>query len=129
MKKGQKYVPLNYLGKFLALMLKFPQLIRWIQWDTENRNGLSSSADIKAKLIDEAINELVMHDKHEERFQYWNDASFLSRDEKITKENIKLIIEMQKDMPWLKSQSLINILMSENTTEAKLDNALTCNVW
>jgi len=129
MKKGQEYVPINYLGKYLALMTKFPQLIRWIQWDTESKNGLSTSPDLKAQLIDEAISELLTHSLQEERFQYWHDEKFKLDGENNKKVKIKIIIEMQKDMPWLKSQSLVNILLSENSLDASLNNALKCNVW
>ena len=129
MKKGQKYVPMNFLGKYLALMLKFPQLIRWIQWDTENKHGLSSSADMKAQLIDDAISELLLGVKEEERYRYWKDEKYYQDIKKDKRDKIKHIIEMQKDMTWLKSQGLLNILISENSDEAQLSNALSCNVW
>jgi hypothetical protein len=126
--KGQPYIPIHHLGKYLALMLKFPQLIRWLQWDTENKNGISTNAAAKALLIDKAVRELLTQDSTEDLYRYWYDEKHLA-DSDRPYDHIRTIIQMQADLPWLKSQSLLNILLSERAEDAQLGNAFSCNVW
>jgi hypothetical protein len=126
--KQQPYIPIHHLGKYLALMLKFPQLIRWLQWDTENKNGLSTNAASKALLIDNAVRQLLTQDSTEELYRYWYDEKHLA-DSDRPYDHIRTIIQLQADLPWLKSQSLLNILLSERDEAAQLGNAFSCNVW
>jgi hypothetical protein len=129
LKKGQKYAPINYLGKYIALMLKFPQLIRWIQWDTENKNGLSSSANIKAQLIDDAVAQLNSLSSIEEKYKSWSYTELPADPKDMLSEELKAVFEMQKEMPWLRSLSLVDILVSEIDINATIDYALDCNIW
>lgn len=123
MKKNEKCVEVKILAKWLALMVKFPQLVRWIQWDSENKSGISSVAEEKANILDQLVEEFISNQtKSPYDFNVWLETKLEKN------QNSKIISELE-DMPWLKSRNMFKILMNESSEEAKLKNALDCNVW
>ncbi len=122
MKKGEKYVEVKILAKWLAIMVKFPQLIRWIQWDSENKSGINTAAEDKANMLDGLINDLIRLNLRDTDFDKWLQLDF-----HLDGKPIK--IKDLKNMPWLKSRNMFKILMNELSEEAKFKNALDCNVW
>jgi hypothetical protein len=121
MKKGEKYVEVKVLAKWLAMMLKFPQLIRWIQWDAENKTGTNTSAEDKAKIMDELVADFLKQETVDDRFKSWLSLSFsTSKDTDV--------LQVFTEMPWMKSRKLFDILMHE-ADDGNFKNAIDCNVW
>lgn len=111
--KGQPHLPIQFLGKYLSLMLRFPQLVRWIQWDTENKQGHNISSLAKAELIDAAIANIA-------------GLANVDRIKWIEYDGIASLCDAY---PWFRSRRLADILMSELHSDATIRNALRCNVW
>lgn len=123
MKQGESYVEINVLAKWLSIMLKFPQLIRWIQWDSDNRSGMNDVAEEKAKILDGLIGDYIgMAPEDIRSHNHWlnSDCTIFGEGKKIK--------DMQ-EMPWLQSQKLFEILTKKFSEESRLVNALSCNVW
>lgn len=123
MKQGESYVKINVLAKWLAITLKFPQLVRWIQWDSDNKSGTNNVAEEKVKMLDKFIQDhIAKHSSSINNYNEWLDTTcmFSGSDKKI---------KDMEEMPWLKSQKMFEILMNEFSEESKLVNALSCNVW
>lgn len=121
MKKGEKYVEVKVLAKWLAIMVKFPQLIRWIQWDAENKLGTNTSAEDKARIIDELVSEFIEQEKIGDGYDSWLNLSFLHNKDSSA-------LTVFSDIPWMKSRKLFEILMHE-ADDGNFKNALECNVW
>lgn len=128
MKKGQTYVEPKVLAKWLVLMLKFPQLVRWIQWDLENKSGLNSNAEEKAILFDQLIDDFISKTDNEKNneFARWSQFPF-PKELNQGKQGIK--IEELNELLWFKSPNMFKILMNDYSKEDKFKNALDCNVW
>jgi hypothetical protein len=125
MKKGQHYVEAPILAKWLAIMLKFPQLVRWIQWDSENKSGIHTAAEEKVKLLDDLV-EAYCKNSEDQEFTRW-----LAHELPATySHNGKTIsISDYPEMPWLRSRKLFDILMNEKAGDSSFRNTLECNVW
>ncbi|MES1159867.1 MAG: P-loop NTPase fold protein, partial [Bacteroidota bacterium] len=125
MKKGQRYAEAPILAKWLAIMLKFPQLVRWIQWDSENKAGIHTAAEEKVKLLDELV-EAYCKNSEDQEFSRW-----LAHELPATySHNGKAFsIYDYPEMPWLRSQKLFAILMNEKAGDSSFRNTLECNVW
>ncbi|MDQ6815705.1 MAG: P-loop NTPase fold protein, partial [Bacteroidota bacterium] len=126
MKKGEKFVEMNILAKWLAIMLNFPQLIRWIQWDSENKSGINSAGEEKAKIMDSLIESFTKYDggngnTYEEWLKYSVPKHFFQ-----TTDAIK--ISDLEGMSWIKSKKLFDIIMRESVS-GSFRTALECNVW
>ena len=125
MKKGQPYVEAPILAKWLAIMLKFPQLVRWIQWDSENKSGIHTAAEEKVKLLDDLL-EGFLKNKGDLEFTGWlkyEVPASLSNNGEV------FLITKFDDVPWLRSRKLFDILMNEQAALSSFKNALECNVW
>ncbi|HWK07416.1 MAG TPA: P-loop NTPase fold protein [Puia sp.] len=125
MKKGQPYVEAPILAKWLAIMLKFPQLVRWIQWDSENRSGIHSASEEKVKLLDDLL-EGFFKNKEDPEFTGWlkyEVPASLSNNGEV------FLITQFDDVPWLRSRKLFDILVNEQNVLSSFKNALKCNVW
>jgi|GEM_PF-3125115 len=131
MKKNQRFVEINVLAKWLAIMVKFPQLLRWIQWDSENKSGINTSAEDKAMLMDELVKDFQLNgmlggetnsNKH---FESWLNFD-VPKSFYPTQPSFK--INAFTDMPWIKSRKLFDILMKESE-QGNFKNAIDCNVW
>jgi hypothetical protein len=127
MKKGEKFVETPVLAKWLALMVKFPQLIRWIQWDAENKSAMST-AEAKASIIDQLVETFIQKNKvHKARlYDQWLELEvpkeFLTGGQGIRMKELDAV-------PWLRSKDIFDLLMKEAGNEGRLKNALDCNVW
>ncbi|MGN6801270.1 MAG: KAP family P-loop NTPase fold protein, partial [Ginsengibacter sp.] len=122
MKKNQDYVDAKVLSKWLTLMIKFPQFIRWLQWGSDKRLDLNLSAERKADLID----NLVQKASIKSSFVEW-----LKNPLPIDMQNDgkqKTINDLE-EIPWLKSEGMFEILLFERSEKANLRNALNCGVW
>ncbi len=122
MKRNKSYVEIKVLAKWLAIMVKFPQLVRWIQWDSENKSGINTAAEDKANMLDGLINDLIKLKLTDSDFDKWLQLEFYL-------DGTPSKIEDLKDMPWLQSRNLFKIMRSELSEGAKFKNALDCNVW
>ncbi len=127
MKKGEPFVEAKTLAKWLALMLKFPQLVRWIQLDADNKPGLHTSED-KAAMMDDLTRRFIKEFPGKDNALYDNWLRY-----EVPKELLQGVADTKigdfSEMPWLKSQNMFKILMSEFSDDAKFKNALNCNVW
>ena len=132
MKKGENYVEVKVLAKWLAMMVKFPQLIRWIQWDSENKSGLTTSAEDKARMMDELVENFLssyptntIGSQDGAGFESWLNFEV---PKSFYPNNVPFKINAFTDMPWMKSRKFFDILMKESKT-GNLKNAIECNVW
>ena len=125
-KKNQRFVETNVLARWLAIMIKFPQFIRWLQADEDTKTENNMSIEMKAEMIDQLIdNYRVSNTSEQDNFNKWLE---LPLPEKFYQDNKKTTIKDLEGMPWLKTKSLFELLMNESSVESKFKNAFTCNV-
>ena len=113
-KSSLKYASTEALAKWLTLSLRWPQLVRWVQWEYEEHLLQSGSAREKAHFLDHEIEK--MKDKDPEKaFEAWLEA---------------VTVESQPGyLPWLKDKSLFQLLLENNKPTSRLEWALECDVW
>lgn len=96
----------NALGRWLVLMLRWPQLVRWIQWEGEapslNATEALSKAEAFEKLVDDA-----------KAFEDWNEA--------LKKTIDKLKLE--------RAPQLYELLRERQDDSERIMNALRVGVW
>lgn len=96
----------NALGRWLVLMLRWPQLVRWIQWEGEapslNARDALSKAEAFEKLVDDA-----------KAFEDWNEA--------LKKTIDKLKLE--------RAPQLYELLRERQDESERIVNALRVGVW
>jgi hypothetical protein len=109
-------------------MIRFPQLLRWIQWDAENSLGINIDAETKAIVFDKLLTDFNSANDAigNEKYKKWLEVKFPNHDDLMN--NAKPIKEW-KEMGWLSSQRLFDILMFEYDEKYHFKNALECNVW
>lgn len=133
--KGFPYASTEALGKWLTITLRWPQMVRWIQWshedkfqnprlvedDKEQEFELSSSTDPaeKATFLDDIFKQFS---------EISNDAD---------RTNWKVVYQKQwmafcaknEHLPWLKDKELFQLLYHYNSPETNLVRALETDVW
>ncbi len=116
--EDKKYANQDSLSKWIVLLLRYPQLVRFIQWEKEDKIINSKVPEDKANKIDEMISE-------------FNIPKPIDIDDPNTLQNWKLKVESLEleGFDWLKEDDLIKILTKFNDEKSRLINAIECNVW
>lgn len=115
--EGHTYAKPNALAKWLVLSLRYPQLVRFLQWEREDKLINSKVPSEKAAVLDEMVNRFVKANgvrTNQKLLQSWkNDIQTLSLE----------------GFDWLKEDDLIKLMISFNRKEGSLKKAIDCNVW
>ncbi len=114
------YASVDVLARWLVLSVRCPQMIRFIQWEVEEKFINSSTPHEKAERFDNLINDF----KNKQGLN--NNSLESKRNDQWTKYIDELKIP---EFNWLKEKDTMEILLMNNSTEDSLTQALACNVW
>lgn len=123
---------LNALSKWLIITLRWPRLVRWIQWGSDNtfqiyeptekeeasfefkpRGIRQNSAFAKAEFIDEMLYFAIDNsDNYEDAYELW-----------------KTMGQNNKHIPELGDNELFKLLYDHQLPQGSLADALTYDVW
>ena len=133
--KGSPYASTEALGKWLTITLRWPQMVRWIQWshedkfqnprlvenDKEQEFELSSSTDPaeKATFLDEIFRQFS---------EISNDADRTNW-KVVYQKQWMAFCENNEHLPWLKDKELFQLLYHYDSPETNLVRALETDVW
>ncbi len=108
------------LAKWLIITLRWPLLVRWIQW-REDQGLVRHDGEAKAEGVlfsrhpeekARALDQLVSAMPEEDPELYWQQTA-----------------DANRDLPWLADQDLYRILTERRRPEEALIQALACGVW
>jgi hypothetical protein len=116
LKEPDSIVSTRSLAKWLIINQGWPQLIRWVQWDREERLCKTTIPKVKAEKIDSIIGEI----KNE------NNAGFEKCYDSWLK---KISCEDENHLSWLRDKNLFKLLYEKHSEESTLSKALEYNVW
>ncbi len=101
------------LAKWLVINLRWPQMVRWVQWEYEEQLIHSADPEIKAKHIDQMIVGIPVGLTADEAYGKW-------------------VLAMGKNgehLKWLKDRDLFFLLYENNVEDSRLEKALQFDVW
>ncbi len=124
---GEPYVQVKALAKWLAIMLRFPKMVRWIQWEDDIRLANQKTPKEKAAVVDGFSIKVCKNGNWENEYKQWleQDAKLLIPSLKQNESSIKYLDEGD----WLKSKIFFQIIQKDFENDSLLENALKCNVW
>lgn len=125
--KGETCASIKSLAKWIALMLRFPQMVRWIQTEHDEKLTQTKSSEEKAKMIDELFDSISSKEEFARKFNL--DEQTQKNEYPFESKDGKRYIMYIDEMPWLKSEVFYEIMQKDKTNESKLINALRSNVW
>lgn len=102
------------LAKWLVINLRWPQMVRWVQWEHEDILLYSSDPEEKARKID----ELMEQDNAKTSYESWK--SMLDKLDRV---------KDQRRLAWLYDRDLYNLLSRNVSTNSQMANAIRYNVW
>jgi hypothetical protein len=102
------------LAKWLVINLRWPQMVRWVQWEHEDILLYSSDPEEKAGKMDELLNN------DDAKISYENWKSMLDKLNQVKE---------QKRLAWLYDRDLYDLLSKNSTVNSQLTNAIRYNVW
>lgn len=109
------------LAKWLVINLRWPQMVRWVQWEYEELFLYSSEPEVKAKHIDDLIKKLDTElATGEDAYTKWLEL-LGEKDEQEKKKNAHL--------KWLRDRDLFLLLHQNKGEDSSLENALHYDVW
>jgi hypothetical protein len=95
------------IGRWIVVIIRWPQLVRCIQWDTE-KNFLNGSTPIeRANYFESEINKSA-------EFTLWQE--FINK-------------SYQDEMPWLEDRSLYDFIKNTGNANNKLGRAIEAGFW
>jgi len=127
MKKGDEFAEAKVLAKWLVIMIKFPQFVRWIQWDADNKTGPIISSENKATILDSLIKNFIQNNNG--RQKTYKDWLQLSLPVNFYQTEKRKKIDDLDEIAWIKSETMFDILMFEFSEQHYFKNAFVCNVW
>lgn len=124
------------LGKWLTITLRWPQMVRWIQWAHEEKfqspqfpkddkeaifeSFTSTDPMEKAATIDAIFRQINVGDKSKKEDEEWKSI--------YAKKWIAFCTK-NEHLPWLKDKELFQLLYAYNSPETSLTKALETDVW
>jgi peptidoglycan hydrolase-like protein with peptidoglycan-binding domain len=115
--EGLPYAKPDALAKWLVLNLRYPQLVRFLQWEREDKIVNSRVPSEKAAVLDGLI----------ERFVEANGAKIDQKLSNAWKAEIEML-ELES-FDWLQEHDLLKLLVEFNREDGRLESAVACNVW
>ncbi|MEO7050004.1 MAG: hypothetical protein ABI091_32160, partial [Ferruginibacter sp.] len=133
------------IAKYLLISIKWPQLVRWIQWEGDDELVMYNTTRDKAKFLDEIISSF-RSDKETLLKEYIDARSIEPADEsaiRISTEglynewsnhcDIKLKFDKNKTLPkklsWLYDKQAMEVLIDQDTLDSSFEKALQCKMW
>jgi hypothetical protein len=123
---GQPHVQISTLARWLAVMIRFPKMIRWIQWEDDSSLTSQLSPQRKAAAIDGLAAKLPADATAEVAYRQWLTQTLDFAQHKDHPAGLPL--SAVHDGHWLKSKLFVELLLLNPNEEANFTNALTCNV-
>ena len=133
------------VAKYLLIALKWPQLVRWIQWEGDDELVLYNTTKDKARFLDELVinfikdhngefkkylgiknatpaDEAAIQQSTEELYNIWNDHcnKKLKNDATVTS---------VKKLAWLYDRQIMEVLLHDETSDSSFEKALTSKMW
>ena len=138
--KGMPNANLETLTIWLIISLRWPKLIRWLQW--HNEKGLKNF-DFKMKLPEDSDGalsdynfEIFVSNDPEEKAKYLDEILTFAIDDKknsytIAYELWKSLIDVNEapHLNWLNDKSLFKFLYEQHNKETSFQNAYECGIW
>ncbi len=144
-----KTEPVEFKGvaKYLLIALKWPQLVRWIQWEGEDDLVLYNTTTDKARFLDEITRtftetqNVLLADYYrirESEKEQKTELQLLT--EKLYDQwslHIDLKIKISKDstdktgkkLPWLYDKQIMEVLMHKDIAGSTFEKALLSKIW
>ncbi len=116
---------LDFIGiaKWLLLSIKWPQLVRWVQWESEEELVELNTPINKARKIDELINETISDINVIKAIKDRDlNGVYKSWTEKLKHHNMQHI-------NCLTDRQLVSILFDKSSNHVTLEDALNNKVW
>lgn len=109
------------LAKWLVINLRWPQMVRWVQWEYEELLLHSAEPEVKAKHIDGLITTLGNELKNgDDPYKKW--LELLAKND--TKDQKKCA-----HLKWLHDRDLFLLLHENKDEDSSLEKALQYDVW
>jgi len=123
---GQPHVQISTLARWLAVMIRFPKMIRWIQWEDDASLSSQQSPGGKAATMDKLLKAFDNNGDIDVAYQLFlgQKIEFLTHKDYPDGMPIAAV----HDSHWLKSKLFFQILHINRADEASFVNALHCNV-
>jgi len=102
------------LAKWLIINIRWPQMVRWLQWEREEVLVFTNDPEIKAKEIDMLVKNIK---RGNDSYKNWV-ILLQSRG-----------IEKDCNLKWLYDKDLFQLLHDHNDNNSSLEMALKCDVW
>lgn len=118
------------LALWLLIALRWPQLVRWVQWEYERKLIVSRNCEEKARYLDEAMDRVEHQDPKDENaaYQYW--LSELLSPATGTQFEEEPDVESEAALyPWMRDKELFQTLYKNRSKGNRLQEALVCGVW
>lgn len=119
--EGHEFAAPDSLAKWLVLSLRYPQLVRFIQWEREDAILHSKVPEEKARRLDQLFGEFG-ESRHLHRPATLERTVISQWYDHVDKMNLV-------GFDWLKEDDLLRLALLFDTEESRLEQAIRCNVW
>ena len=124
--EGDGFADLRQLSKWLAISIRYPQLVRFIQWEKEEKIIDSTIPEEKARRIDQLVERFI--DDLPQKMKLNLEETTL------TDNHIKLWRAQVEDLAvngfsWLREDTLLRLLVHFHDDKSTCLQAINCNVW
>lgn len=133
------------VAKYLLIALKWPQLVRWIQWEGDDELVMYNTTKDKAKFLDQIIesfrkgnqscveaysneknaekpNDVAIQKSTEDLYSLWH----LHCEAKLKYDKTKAD---PKKLTWLYDKQIMEVLINDDTLDSSFEKALLCKIW
>lgn len=151
---GIEILDFKAIAKYLLVALKWPQLVRWIQWEGDEEIVIYNTTRQKAHFLDNLIADFAKDGPNKKAYEkyttekYKPDPSETEQqqatdtlfthwstwcDSKLSKTNATPIPDDKKPppkkLPWLYDKQIMEVLFHKDTTQATFQKALASRIW
>mgnify|MGYP001799383449 CR=1 FL=1 len=116
------------LAHWLLIGLRWPQLVRWVQWENETRLMLSRDCLEKARFLDEAIHRVADRNPKDTEVAYplWIQELL---DLAAGPDSDGGPLDESALHSWMRDKELFHTLYEHRSEANRLEAALHCGVW
>jgi hypothetical protein len=133
------------VAKYLLIALKWPQLVRWIQWEGDDELVLYNTTKDKARFLDELVINFIK-DHNAEFKKYLDVRNATPPDENAMQQSIEDLYNIWNDhcnkklkndtsatgakkLAWLYDRQIMEVLLHDETSDSSFEKALTSKMW
>ncbi|MEO0898247.1 MAG: P-loop NTPase fold protein [Bacteroidota bacterium] len=129
---NSKFADMDTLAIWLIITLRWPRLVRWLQWEQEENfdRHLSHKVEVnfaardtidKARFLDTIIRETKWAYEDGKKGNQHSLSTMEGQWEKLYSQN--------QHLPWLKDKELVKLFYEEFNEDNRLEQAFLCGVW